>query len=254
MKKLSVLILSLLAITLFTSCSDNDEPVNKQTVSSTINSRAISGEDVIFSQGTAKVEINFTDMTIQFAYDYKGIDEMTHTLTTPVMKLTMKSGSIYSFKSSDAKGPQGNIDLATGMMSFSFTLDGDANVYSTTHLLYAYTNTKITNPDNGFTYDHNQSAYLFALDASGESCVMKISNFSPNTAGAVEAAEIQYNGLNVTPTTQGYIITAPEVSPVGYTGFYIITDLNVILDSQCNTIGGTFKCNDLEFNITGNMF
>ena len=56
MKKLSFLLFSLLAVTLFTACNDNnDEPDNKQTFTSTVNSRAIDGDDVVYSRGTGKV-------------------------------------------------------------------------------------------------------------------------------------------------------------------------------------------------------
>ena len=62
MKKLSFLLLSLLAVTLFTACGNEDEPVNKQSFTSTINCRAIDGDQVVFSQSSAKVELNYTDM------------------------------------------------------------------------------------------------------------------------------------------------------------------------------------------------
>ena len=67
MKKLSVLFFSMLAVMLFTACTDNDDPVNKQSFTSTINSRAIDGNDVVFSQGTAKAEVNFTSSPMSAA-------------------------------------------------------------------------------------------------------------------------------------------------------------------------------------------
>ena len=256
MKKLSYLLFSLLAVTLFTACSESDDPINKQTFSSTFNCRAYDGDQVLFSQNTVKVEVNFTDMTIQVTTGYKDIDGITHTLTTNAMQMVQRTGTVYSFhEQTDLGSPSGYIDIATGMMWLTFTPElGSTNYYCTTHLLYAYATTNVTNPDNGLNYNHEQSAYLFVPDARGETCVMKISNFTPNIAGSIEANEIQYDGLTMTPTADGYVITASEVEPSNYKGNYIITDLNINLSNQGKLINGTFKCNDLEFKVTGDLF
>ncbi len=254
MKKLSILFFSLLAVTLFTACNDNDDPVNKQTFTSTINNRMFDDGEVIFSQGSAKVEVNFTNMTIQFTSDYRDINGQSHSITTPEMKMINLNGSIYQFdftgNGDDAM--TGRFDMATGMLWYTFSKDGHF-VVSTSQLLYAYSTTTVTNPDNGNHYSHKQSAYLFALDARGEKCVMKISNFAPNIAGAIEAEELQYDGLNVTPTASGYTITASEVES-SMRGFYTITDLNIVLDAHCRVINGSFKCSDLDFTISGGLF
>ncbi len=254
MKKLSILFFSLLAVTLFTACNSDDDPVNKQTFTSTINNRTFDNGDVIFSQGSAKVEVNFTHMTIQFTSDYKDINGMSHSITTPEMKMVYLNGSIYEFESTgngdDAM--TGRFDMATGMLWYTFSKDGDL-VVSTSHLLYAYSTTTVTNPDNGNHYSHKMSAYLFAPDSKGEKCVMKISNFAPNIAGTVEAEELQYEGLNMTPTATGYTITASQVES-SMRGFFTITDLNIALDAQCRVINGSFKCGDLLFNISGGLF
>ena len=256
MKKLSFLLLSLLAVTMFTACGNDDEPVNKQTVSATFNCRAYDGDDVVFSQSTAKVELNYTDMTIQITTDFKDTDGMSHTLTTQEMRMDQRTGSIYSFhEMTDLGSPSGFIDLSTGMMTLTFMPeDGNTGYYCTTHLLYAYVTTYVTNPDNGLNFNHEQSAYLFAPNSKGETCTMKISNFIPNTAGSIEVSELQYDGLTMTPTAYGYIITASEVEPTNFNGNYIITDLNVNLTSQGNVIDGSFKCKDLEFRVTGSLF
>ncbi|MBQ7205375.1 MAG: hypothetical protein IJS04_05985 [Muribaculaceae bacterium] len=254
MKKLSILFFSLLAVTLFTACNSGDDPVNKQTFTSTINNRTFNDGDVIFSQGSAKVEVNFTNMTIQFTSDYKDLNGQSRTITTPEMKMVYLNGSIYEF---DATGNgddamTGHFDMATGMLWYTFSKDGHF-VVSTSQLLYAYSTTTVTNPDNGNHYSHKASAYLFALDSKGEKCVMKVSNFAPNITGTIEAEELQYEGLNVTPTAVGYTITANQVES-SIRGFYTITDLNIVLDAQCRFINGTFKCGDLLFAISGGLF
>lgn len=250
MKKLSFMLLALLAVTLFTACGNDDDPVNKQTVSMAINNRAIDGDQVVFSQANAKVEVNYTDMTIQINTEYNDATGRPHSVTTPMMTLTNEGGTVYSF----GKGTNevsGYIDFATGMTWFIINDDAGIVICSS-QLLYAYSTTSITNPDNGNHYSHEYSAYLFVLDAKCEKCIMKISNFTPNIAGSVEAGEIQFNDLTVTPTATGYTITAAEAEASNKS--YTITDLNINISNQCQAINGSFKCRDLEFAITGKLF
>ncbi len=260
MKKTFIYLFALLAVLMFASCSDNDDPVNKQTFTSTINTRAIEGDAVVFSQGSASVEVNFTDMTIQFTSDYNDANGHSHSISTPVMQMASAVGTVYTFNSGATSAAasvddlSGSIDMATGMMWYTFTIDGSTTVVSTTHLLYAYTTTTITNPENGNTGENNASAYLFALNATGQTCIMKISNFiSSLGTGAIDAAELQYNDLTVTPTVTGYVITADEVES-SYKGFYTLTDVHFELDDQCRVIEGSFKCSGLEFKVNGDLY
>ena len=82
---------------------------------------------------------------------------------------------------------------------------------------------------------------------------MRISNFMANTSGAVDAGDIQYTGITMTPTADGYTITASEVES-SYKGQYTITDLNATLDNQAKVFNGTFKCNGLDYSISGKLF
>lgn len=266
MKKLSFMLLSLLAMTMFTACNDNnDEPSTKQTFSSYVNSRAIDGDDIVYSQGSGKVELNYSDMFIKFTSEYKDANGQTQTLTTSDMKMNKGNGTVYTFNnaaSSTYTGIQdleGSIDFSTGMMWYSFVVDGSTRVVSTTCLqfaysiLYAYSNTNMVNPESGNHGTHQQSAYLFAPDARCETCIMKIFNFMSNMNGAVDAPEIQYSDLTVTPTINGYIITADRAES-NYKGFYTLTDVQFTLDNQCKTMSGSFKCNGINYEINGGMF
>ena len=258
MKKLSYLLLSLLAVALLTACNDSDEPQRKQSLELPISSRAIEGDNVVFSKGVAKVEIDYTDMIIQFTADYKDANGQSRTITTPVMPLTMVSSSVYEFVAatqpigSDVESLGGYIDFATDVMWYSIHTSS-MEVVSIYHLRYAYTTTTVTNPDNGNHYDSNLSAYLFDIDANGETCKMGIINFSPNISGTVEAAEIVYQDLTVTPTVTGYTISADEAES-SFRGYYTITDLHFDITSQGQIINGSFKCKDLEFKVSGSMF
>ena len=257
MKKVFYLF-GLLTLIMLAACNDSDEPQNKQTVNMTINSRAIDGENVVFSQGSAKVELDYTNMLIKFTAGYKDANGQSRSMTTPDMKMSLKSNTVYTFTNAASSSYSGidlltgYLDMATGMMWYAFD-DGSCHVITTTHLLYAYATTRVTNPDNGNNFSHEKSAYLFEMDPTGESCTLYISNFIPNIAGSVQANEIRYTDLTVTPTATGYNVTASEAES-NYNGFYTITDLNFALTSDCQIIRGTFKCDDLDFTVSGDLF
>lgn len=258
MKKLSFLLLSLMAVTLLTACGSDNEPVNKQTVSSVINNRVIDGDAVAFSQTSAKIELNYTDMTIQFTSEYRDIDGHSHTITTPEMPMKLANNAVYSFSNmsaataTDVENFQGKLDTATGMLLFSFN-QGSSRVVSTSHLLYAYTTTTMTNPENGNHGSHQMTSYLFAIDTRGESCVMQLRNFVSTLSGNVDVAEVRYDGLTLTPTLTGYTITADKAES-NFKGFYTITDLSISINDQCNVINGSFMCNGIKHEISGGLF
>ena len=259
MKKLSFLMLALLAVTMLTACGNDDEPTNKQTFTAPINCRAIDGNEVVFSQGTSKVEVDYTNMNIKFVTDYKDVHGQSHSLTTPDMKLTSVSSLVYEFTASSGQPGStmieslgGYIDMATGMMWYTINT-GSGEVVCTSHLLYAYTNTTMTNPDNNNHGTHQQSAYLFVPDAKGQTCILQITNFIADLNGAVVAQEVQYQGLTLTPTVTGYTITADEVES-SYKGFYTLKDVNITLDDQCRVMDGSFKCNGLVYTLSGGLF
>lgn len=259
MKKLSILLLSILAVTLLTACSSNDEPVNKQTVTGTTNFRAVDGSDMVFSQTMTKVELNHTTMTIIISGEFKDANDKTRSFITPEMKMTLSSNAIYTFNNagsssnSSFEGLKGYIDWATGVMWFTFSVDGSTNVYASTQLLYAYASTTVTDPVKDKTYEHKQSGYLFAFDSKCEKCTMVIYNFVTDINGSIHAYETKYEDLTVTPTTTGYVITGDNLES-SYAGFYTINDLTFTLDDQGRTIDGTFECNGIDFSVTGPLF
>ena len=247
MKKTFIYLLAMMAVTMFTACG-NDEQESKQSFTATINNRAIDGDEVVFSQGTAKVEINYTNNVIQFTTDYKDMSMQSHTITTPSMKMTMQSTYVYSFGD---QGIDGYIDISTGMMSYHINANGD-NVYSTTQLIYPYLTTTIIS-ENGVNYDHNRSGYMFYLDSKGETAVMQITDYIPDTGGSIQASLLEFTGLNVTPTLTGYNITADEAACV-QSDYYNLTDLNVTIDNNCHHIIGSFKIKDHSYKMMGGLF
>lgn len=257
MKKLSFLLIALLAMTLFTSCNKDDDNVNKQTFGDVLYSRIIDGNDVGFFQSAVKVELDLNNRLVSITWEYKDNHQQSRVMSAYNMKLQPSSGNVYSFNDASATSIgfeqlEGYFDFDTYMISFKYLVDGHL-VYSTTNLAYPYVLTNILNPENHNQGEHEKSAYLFIPDATGETCEMRIFNFTPNISGTVEAAEVQYKNLKLTPTSTGYVITADEAES-SYKGFYTITDLHITLDNQCRSLTGTFKCNDLVFTILGRTF
>ena len=255
MKKFTYLF-ALLAVVMFTACGSDNDPVNKQSFSITTDSRTIDGNEVAFYQGTANVEVNFTDMVILFTTNYKDANGESHNLTTPEMKLNSASYPLYSFNMAANNGIdklQGFLDMNTGMMWYSFVIDGSATVVSSTHLLYAYTTTNMTNPENGKHGSNEQSAYLIAPDTRGETCKMQISNLMTNLGGTVDAPIVQYEGLTLVPNESGFKVTADKAES-NYKGFYTLTDVDFTLSDQGKIINGSFKCNGLEYTVSGRLF
>lgn len=259
MKNLSILLLSILAVTLLTACGSDGEPVNRQTLSATTNYRAIEGSDMVFSQSVSKVELDYTAMTIIISGEFKDANNKTRSYITPEMKMTLSSNSVYTFNNtnsvanSNIEGLKGYIDWATGMIWFTFIADGSLNVYGSTQLLYAYATTTVTDPENGKTYEHKESGYLFAFDSKCEKCTMIIYNFVNDINGSIHAYETKYEGLTVTPTITGYAITGDNLMS-SFADYYTITDLTFTLDDQGHAINGSFECNGNEFEVTGPLF
>ena len=258
MNKFSIWFLFLLAVTLFTACNDDDDPVNKQTVNVDINSRTMDGDNAVFSQNMGTIEINSTDATIKITCGYKDADGVGHTLTTSTMTLTPLGGYIYSFGGtsqpySSTMDLHGIIDLATVTVWFTFTDDG-SKVISTTQPIYSYTTTTVTNPDNGNHNSYTNSQYMFELDTKGEKCTMWVTNFAPNLTGSIQSTQpIRWEGLTVTPTATGYVITTDSVeSYIKSNG--TLTDVKFTLDDQCRSLNGSFKCNGLNIDVAGSLF
>lgn len=245
-------------MTMLTACGNDDDPVNKQTVNVAINSRTLDGDNTVFSQNAGTIEINSTEATIRISCGYKDADGAGHTLTTSAMTMTPLGGYIYSFSgtsqpSSSTMDLHGVIDLATITVWYTFTVNGN-EVISTTQPIYSYTTTTVTNPDNGNHNSYTNSQYMFELDSKGEKCTLWVTNFAPNMTGSVQSNQpTRWQGLNVTPTNTGYVVTTDTVESI--IKFQdTLTDVKFTLDEQCRSMNGKFKCNGLDIEVTGTFF
>ena len=263
-KKLMALLLAVLAMSLLTACNNDDEHENKQKFTTAINNRACKDGVVIFSQGTAEVEINFdarTAMrTIKITSTYKDIDGQSRTLTTPELEMPSPYGSpigVYSFSTTEDLGDgvrnlKGTIDIQTGMMRYTFQQD-DYTIVCTTHLQFNNVITKIIDP-MGASINTNMSAYLFMLNSNANSCVMQISNFIPGVNGAGQADIVEYKNLNVTITDKGYLIKADEAKSTLDDRYYDLTNVDITIDRDCSHFSGSFNTKVSRHEFSGNLF
>ncbi len=262
-KKLMTLLLAVLAMSLLTACNKDDESDQVQKFTTAINNRACKNGTVVFSQGTAEVEMNFNASTarrtIKISSTYKDIDGQFHTLTTPVMEIASAYGTpvrVYSFSKTEGlddgvKNLRGGLDIQSGMLWYTFQ-QGDYTMVCTTHLEFDNVITNIIDP-MGATINTNQSSYLFMLTSSGNSCVMQISNFVPGVNGIVQAAVVEYKGLNVTVTEQGYLIKADQAKATQGSNFDL-TDVDITIDRDCTHFSGSFNTKVSRHEFSGNLF
>ena len=71
--------------------------------------------------------------------------------------------------------------------------------------------------------------------------------------GVVDAPALQYKGLTATPTPTGFMITA-ETANAESGQDYSLTDVEINIYEQCLSFEGSFKCNSLEYHVSGSLF
>jgi len=262
-KKLMTLLLAMLAMSLLTACNKDDESDHKQKFTYVINNRACRNGVVVFSQGTAEVEITFHSRTamrtIKITSTYKDIDGQSRTLTTPEIEMPSAYGSpvsVYSYSTTDnlgdgARNLSGGIDIQTGTMRYTFQQD-DYTIVCTTHLLFNNVITSIIDP-MGASINTNMSSYLFMLDSNAKTCVMQISNFIPGVNGGVQSEVVKYNGLKVTVTDQGYVIKGDEAKAT-QGSFYDLTNVDITIDRDCSHFSGSFNTKVSRHEFSGDLF
>ena len=254
---------ALLSLVLFSSCNKDEDPVSKYTLYSTMSTRLVDSNDgsIVYSQSKGQIEFDQINMTVKFICAYKDKEGQNQMVTSPELKLVPIKGNAYFMRGDGDQNSYGTynpgiIDFDSGMMWYNETNNDGSTVYMTTQLLgYSYTTTVITNPENDNSSNHQQSAYGFTLDSRGETCDLIIKNFSTTLNGVVDAPELNYKGLTVTPTQTGYKVTAESASASGSTqSTFTLTDVDFNIYQQCLVFNGTFKCNGLNYQVSGSLF
>lgn len=262
MRKTILFLLAVMTLMLLNACGHDDEPANKpdeiQYANLVFSCWTARGNVMSYLQTVGYVELNYTQGTIQLTSDYNDYHGTRRSISTPKMELKYVSDNTYAFNDQssintfDGSYPNGYINMATGVVWFMFTNEHEKTVI-TTYLNYPAPTTTIYDLENMKGHQHTQSSYLFAPDAQGKTCVMQINNFITDLDGTVAAELIQFQGLTLTQTSQGYHITADRAEST-YGGRYTITDVDIDLGGQCRDINGSFKCNGHEIRMAGGLF
>ena len=235
---------------------ETGEPDHIQVFNFIINNRAHRDGVVVFSQNTAKVVINYTRNTIQITGSYKDVDDQMHSYSTPEMQMTKTSGIVYSFFTTDdlgngEKNLNGSIDFATSVMKYEFQQD-DYTIVCTTHLIFSHVVTTISD-ETGTSHEYDRPQYALMLDSNAETCALMIMGFVFDVNGEEHESPVTYNNLEVTITDEGYIISADQASSNQGTS-YDLTDVNIIIDEECEHISGSFKTTVSRHEFSGNLF
>jgi hypothetical protein len=75
----------------------------------------------------------------------------------------------------------------------------------------------------------------------------------PGVNGAVQAAVVEYKGLNVTITDAGYIIKADQAKST-QDSYYDLIDVDVTIDRDCTHLSGSFNTKVSRHEFSGNLF
>lgn len=267
-KKLISLMLLLLAILALLACGNDDEPDNKQTIDMTFNALMIDLADeshAVFYQSNGQAEIDYTNMTIQFSCSYKDLDGQTSVFKSQRYDLEPYKETVYYMlkASSGTYGVSirpGLIDLSTSMIWYKENdVDQGTSLYITTQYTCPYLTTSVTDK-NGHTFSHTKSGYMFAFDSKGEKAVMRVTDFIPDSGGAIQAAVLDYEGLTVTKALQTsnytytmYRITADHAT-CRQSDYYDLTDLDINITEQGRLIKGSYKINGNTYKMSGGLF
>ncbi len=259
MKKVLFYFLAIMMGLTFAACGNDDEPKEKPDEIITTDdidffSRTIHGNDVAFLNSKGSVVINNTKGTIQLTCKYNDFEGHTHSFTTNVMQVSHIDGATFTFNdptmttSYDGSTSSGYLNTVTGVVSFTFSNE-IGKVVITTYLSFPSAESRVQRIGDSNYYSHNMSDYLFAPVDQGTKCILQINNFVANTSGVVEADVIQFLGLPMTPTPDGYIIQTDQAEST-YGSHCTITDVDITIKSQCRVIEGSFKCNGYNISFT----
>lgn len=261
MKQTLIFLFAMAAMAVLGACG-HDEPEVKpdeiQTVDLEFYNRTIWANGVAFLHSTGTVEINNTQGTIRLTCDYLDADHRQHTLSTPAMRLYYDYDRTLSFEDTtcyspnDGTHPHGMIDLDKGVIWYEHD-HGSLRTVFTTYLSYtAYT--QVTRLEDNMSIDHWQSSYLFApTSADGDRCVMQINNFTTDVSGDVAADLVQFEGLPMTVTRDGYEIKTDKAEST-YGPHYTITDVDIVISGQCRVINGSLVCNGHRIYLSGPLY
>jgi|GEM_PF-2761747 len=255
------LVALLALLTLTTACSD-DENENVVSGGATMYTRAFeAGGDITSAQGSAKYSIDMNNslltLTVPVTLPNGGSISLTigpATLSSTGNNVIYSFGSTASATGHTAVLNWSRMNLSTGAIAFQATLDGTTTVEATTvPVFYSTTTGVVYTSESGVTslYSNPNVAYLLVPNATAGTCHLEMDAFKLSDSD-VESDVLAYEGLTLTPTEDGYTITADSIVPTAArAGSYTLTDVNLMLTNHAQQLTGTFICQGRGVTVSG---
>ncbi|MBP5561843.1 MAG: hypothetical protein J6X70_08625 [Muribaculaceae bacterium] len=258
MKKITLLLMGLVAMTGMVSCDDKDPDQTAQFQQEYyIRSVNIDDQSVQFSKSVSVINVNYTkdimDITVTvklnasssttiqlkelaLAYDaYTGMFSIKKGATTTVSD----GATVDNF--------DGTFDYNTGVMYLNFFVDGKYHVVCTTRLLYPYGNSTSTYEKEGQTKTCTVDDFCLALELNDEGTKANLTLYNVQLETEKDKViYIEYASLPVTVNVVGYNLEAASleakidnlVKPD-----YNITDFKATITDNGRRINGSFIIN-----------
>lgn len=252
-----------------TGCNSSDEPFNRNDVTrnvSIINHIVTPDGTAMVENGTFSYTFNLNQMTV--GATLRATPDGKE-LTSAFSGLTLVSGDdgTYSFKSSAA----GDVTNLTGVLNFNegslrvtYEQDGYKIVASLPELFCLKSKSEVEySADSVATQTQDDVMYQFEIDPETLTSNLKIMAFTDmQRMRQLNITSKSDTPATVTPTSDGYDITASEVKTTATyqeqgndvtTTAYPVTNLNAHLDLYNNTLTLTCKLGTYAVTVTGTL-
>lgn len=263
MKKLNILLLA--ALTLLTSAcvgSSKNDNVVKREFGYTARTTGPGIDGVMLCQNTISLEVNYDEGTALARVTLALGGNKTVFFEVPRRQLTYDAtvgASVLNASNITTSG--GDVidnfvlqwNTNTGAMLITTVVNGQYTSVGNTNL--GYVNCKLhTLLDTDKEHDEgnrNDVQVAFNINSTNQRGIMTIYNFALGSAED-HTVNLTYSDLNCTITGDGFEFTAAEANPG--IEYYKITNLRAVLSNQTRRLTITYKCNDYDVTITGNLF
>ena len=268
MKKLWIL--PLLALIMASCGSDDDN--NNNYVQVREFSQVMYNHVVDREEGTARLSIKDTrftydiaNVTLGFTTSVEvsaghvvsftmGSKEMTYSTTDVYHSYT--SGVLTTSAGEKVSNIKGRVDLRTGAMYVSYTVDDRYDVTSTSVLPYYYSRVSMVNrTDSGDDTVFVDQHYTFELNPETQKAVMVVNNCSVTRKTWVPQSQVVYADIDYEVTKDGYEFTGENIKPDDTSlSDYVIESLSLKTGNRLADLSGVITHSNYESTVSASIF
>ena len=268
MKKITLLLLGLVAMTGMVSCN-NEDPEQIVQFQQEFYIRSVNNDDnsVKFSKSMSLVNADFTSGEMDLTISVK-LDD-THSATVQIKRLvlnydamsglfTISKGATTTVEGGAVVGFfTGTLDNNTNIMYVNFEADGKYNVACTTRLLYPYGVMNSTYEKNGTKKTCKDNDFALAIELNEDGTKAKFTLYNVLLEDEQDMViYIDYASAAVTPKIDGYYIEAATLEATIDNiakKDYDITDFKATLTGHGRYIEGSFTIGGHEVTFKAKM-